>query len=134
MKRSPADQSAAGFAGTLVSRDFERLCGMLAADVRMRALTPAGFVEVSGAEAAAAKFESWFGDAEEVELVHSGGDRFADRLHVFYRLRVRKPGDFPKLVEQHLLCASDAGRISSIDLVCAGFRPEAGWMIHRPTP
>jgi hypothetical protein len=132
MKRSPLAYPAAGFAGALVTRDFERLTAMLATDVRMRALIPPGFVEISGAEAAAAKFETWFGDAEEVELIHSGSDSFADRLHVFYRLRVRKPGDFPKLVEQHLLCALDHVRINSIDLVCAGFRPEGGWMMHQP--
>jgi len=132
MTRSAVDRSAAEFAGTLVRGDFKRLTEMLAADVRMRALIPPGFVELSGAEAAAAKFASWFGDAEEVELINSRGDRFADRLHFSYRLRVRKPGDFPKLVEQHLLCASNAGRIKSIDLVCAGFRPEAGWMMPRP--
>lgn len=132
MKRSPVAYSAAGFAGALVTRDFERLTAMLAADVRMRALIPPGFVEISMAEAAAAKFASWFGDAEAVELIRSGSDRFADRLHLFYRLRVRKPGDFPKVVEQHLLCAVDDGRISSIDLVCAGFRPEGGWMMHQP--
>lgn len=132
MKRSPVVDSAAGFAAALVTRDFERLTAMLAADVRMRALIPSGFVEISGADAAAAKFETWFGDAEEVGLIHSGSDSFADRLHVFYRLRVKKPGDFPKLVEQHLLCALDGDRINSLDLVCAGFRPEGGWMMHRP--
>ena len=132
MKRSPLAHSTAGFAAALVTRDFERLTAMLAADVRMRALIPPGFVEISGAEAAAAKFETWFGNAEEVELIHSGSDSFADRLHVFYRLRVRRPGDFPKLVEQHLLCASDGDRINSLDLVCTGFRPETIWMVQRP--
>ena len=133
MKPLPVAYSAAGFARALVTRDFERLTAMLAADVRMRALIPPGFVEISGADAAAAKFASWFGDAEELELVDSGADSFADRLHVFYRLRVRKPGDFPKLVEQHLLCAVDADRIRSVDLVCTGFRPERGWIMHRPS-
>jgi hypothetical protein len=133
MNTSPVAHSAADFAGALATRDFERLTAMLAADVRMRALIPPGFVEISGADAAVAKFASWFGDAEEVELIDSGSDGFADRLHVFYRLRVRRPGDFPRLVEQHLLCALDGDRIDSLDLVCAGFRPEGGWMMHRPT-
>lgn len=132
MRRSPASHSPSGFAAALVAGDFERLATMLAADVRMRALTPPGFIEISGAEAAAAKFKTWFGDAEELELIDSGSDRFADRLHVFYRLRVRKPGDFPKVVEQHLLCALECDRINNLDLVCAGFRPARGWMLHRP--
>jgi hypothetical protein len=134
MKPSSVGYSAAGFARALVAREFEQLTAMLAADLRMRALLPSGFVETSGAEAAAGKFETWFGNADEIELLRAGSDRFADRLHIFYRLRVRRPGDFPKLVEQHLLCALDDDRINGLDLVCAGFRPEGGWMMHRPKP
>ena len=111
----------------LADLDFPRLAGVLTSDVRMRALLPPGLVEISGAEAAAAKFSSWFGDAEELELVRSGSETVADRLHVFYRLRVKKPGALQKTVEQHLLCALDDGRITAFDLVCSGFRPdEAG--------
>ena len=99
----------------------------------MRALIPPGLVEISGAEAAAAKFSSWFGDAEAFELVRSSSETFADRLHVSYRLRVTKPGNLPKLVEQHLLCALDGNRINGLDLVCTGFRPdEEPWMMDPP--
>jgi hypothetical protein len=80
-------------------------------------------VELSGAEAAATRFASWFGDADELELIRSGSDTVADRLHVFYTLRVTRPGNLPKLVEQHLLCGFDGDRIDSVDLVCTGFRP-----------
>jgi hypothetical protein len=90
----------------------------------MRALIPPGPIEVSGAEAAAEKFASWFADAEELELIRSSSDTVADRLHIFYRLRVRRPGDLRKIVEQHLLCAFDDGRITALDLVCSGFRPD----------
>jgi SnoaL-like protein len=108
----------------LAGRDFTRLAGLLSADVRMRALIPPGLLELSGAEAVAAKFSSWFGDAEELELVRSGSDVVADRLHVFYRLRVTKPGTAGKIVEQHLLCTYDDDRLSAFDLVCSGFRPD----------
>ena len=90
----------------------------------MRALIPPGLIELTGAEDAAAKFSAWFGDAEEFELMRSGSDAVADRLHVFYRLRVKKPGNVPKIVEQHLLCVLDADRIDGLDLVCTGFRPD----------
>jgi SnoaL-like domain len=124
---SSATDLATGLVAALAERDFPRLAQTLTPDVRMRALLPPGPLELSGADAAAAKFSSWFADAEEFELIHSGGDTVADRLHVFYRLRVRKPGDHRKIVEQHLLCALDEGRISALDLVCTGFRPdEAG--------
>jgi len=120
---SSATDPGTGFIAALAERDFARLAGTLTPDVRMRALTPPGLVEISGAEAAAAKFSTWFADAEEFELICSGSDPVADRVHVFYRLRVRKPGNTPKLVEQHLLCAVHGNRITSFDVVCSGFRP-----------
>jgi len=128
---SPQPSSATDLGNWLVTalaeRDFPRLAETLSPDVRMRALIPPGPIELSGADTAAAKFSSWFADAEEFELIRSGSDTVADRLHVFYRLRVRKPGDHRKIVEQHLLCALDEGRIAALDLVCTGFRPdEAG--------
>jgi hypothetical protein len=121
---SSATDLGASLVAALAGRDFPRLAARLTPDVRMRALIPPGLVEVSGADAAAAKFSSWFGDAEEFELIRSGSDPVADRVHVFYRLRVKKPGDIPKLVEQHLLCGFDAGQINALDLVCSGFRPD----------
>ena len=123
-QRSSATDPGDALVTALAQRDFARLADTLTADVRMRALIPPGPIELSGAENAAAKFSSWFGDAEEFELVRSGSDTVADRLHVFYRLRVKKPGDLSKIVEQHLLCAVDDHRISALDLVCTGFRPE----------
>ena len=125
MSRQPSSATDPGNAliAALAVRDFPRLARVLTPDVRMRALLPPGPIEISGAEAAAAKFSSWFGNAEAFELIRSGSDTVADRQHVFYRLRVKKPGDVPKLVEQHLLCALEGDRISTLDLVCTGFRP-----------
>jgi hypothetical protein len=108
----------------LAERDFDRLAGVLATDTRMRALIPPGLVELSGAEPAAARFASWFGEAEGLELIQSRSDAVGDRLHISYRLRVKRSGDPWKLVEQHLFCALDGGRITALDLVCSGFRPD----------
>jgi hypothetical protein len=129
---SSASDLGKGLITALAQRDFPQLADTLTPDVRMRALIPPGPVEVSGAVAAAAKFSSWFADAEELELIRSGSERVADRLHVFYRLRVKKPGDLTKIVEQHLLCAVDDHRISALDLVCSGFRPDVGGAHTRP--
>jgi hypothetical protein len=124
MQPSSATDPGNALVAALAERDFPRLADMLTSDVRMRALIPPGLVELSGAEDAAAKFSSWFGNAEAVEVIRSGSETVADRMHVFYRLRVKKPGDVPKLVEQHLLCAFDRDRINALDLVCTGFRPD----------
>jgi hypothetical protein len=124
MQPSSATDPGNALVAALAERDFPRLADMLTSDVHMRALIPPGLVELSGAEDAAAKFSSWFGNAEAVEVIRSGSETVADRMHVFYRLRVKKPGDVPKLVEQHLLCAFDRDRINALDLVCTGFRPD----------
>jgi hypothetical protein len=121
---SSATETGTVLVAALAERDFARLAATLASNVRMRALLPPGFVELSGADAAAAAFSSWFGGAESLELVDSGSDAIADRVHVFYRLRVTRPGNGTKLVEQHLLCAIDGDRINGLDLVCTGFRPD----------
>jgi hypothetical protein len=126
MNTQPSSATDPGTAliAALAECDFPRLAGILTPEVRMRALIPPGPIEISGAEAAAAKFSTWFGNAETLELIRSGSDTVADRQHVFYRLRIKKPGDIPKLVEQHLLCALEGGRINAIDLVCSRFRPD----------
>jgi len=110
----------------LVERDFHGLVGRLAPDVRMRALIPPGAVELTGAEPAGARFASWFGGADELELIHSGSDEVGDRLHVFYRLRVRRAGEAWKIVEQHWFCALEDGDVAALDLLCSGFRPDTG--------
>ena len=124
MKPSLIPYPASGLAGALVAGDFDRLTSMLAADVHMRALIPPGLVELSGAAAAAAKFASWFGGSNRLELVRTGSDEVGDRLHVFYRLRVKRSDDPTSIVEQHLFCSLDEGRITALDLVCSGLRPE----------
>ena len=123
-RRSSATDLGARLVAAVTERAFGRLAGTLAPDVRMRALIPSGPVELSGAEPAAARFASWFGESNRLELVHSGSDEVGDRLHVFYRLRVKRPGDVWKVIEQHLLCVLDDGRITALDLVCSGFRPD----------
>jgi len=125
-RRSSATDLGTMLVAALAERDFSRLAGTFAPDVRVRALIPPGSVELSGAEPAAARFASWFGEPNELELIHSGSDEVGDRLHVFYRLRVQRPGDTSKIVEQHLFCALDGGRITALDLVCSGFRPDEG--------
>jgi hypothetical protein len=123
-RRPSATDLGAMLVAALTERDFGRLAATLAPDVRMRALIPSGPVELSGAEPAAARFAFWFGESNGLELVHSGSDEVGDRLHVFYRLRVKKPGDPWKVIEQHLFCALGEGRITALDLVCSGFRPD----------
>lgn len=126
MRQCSATDMGGAFVTALVDGDARRLAGTLAADVQMRALLPLGTIDVLGAEAVADKFVGWFATAEELELIRSDSEPVADRLHVSYRLRVKRPGDPWKVVEQHLLCAHDGASITTLDLVCSGFRPDGG--------
>jgi hypothetical protein len=112
--------------GALAARDFEGLTELLAPDVRMRALIPPGPLELRGASDAGAKFAAWFGGSKNLELVHAGSEEVGDRLHVFYRFRMNGSDDPASVVEQHLFCTLDEGRITDLDLVCSGIRPEGG--------
>jgi hypothetical protein len=100
------------FVTSLVDGDTPRLVTTLDPDVQMRALIPPGPIEVLGAEAVAGKFAAWFGNAEQLELIRSVSEPVADRLHVSYRLRVKRAGDPWNVVEQHLPCVHDGGRIT----------------------
>jgi hypothetical protein len=125
MQRSSATDPSATFVAALARCDFERLGDSLSATVRMRALIPPGPVEVSGRNQAAARFASWFGGREALEVVESAGDAVGDRFHISYRLRVKDQGEPWKIVEQHVFCTMDGARINALDLVCSGFRTEA---------
>jgi hypothetical protein len=125
MRQSSATDLGATFVTALVDGDAPRLAATLAPDVQMRALLPPGTIEVLGADAVAGKFVGWFGSAEQLELVRSDSEPVADRLHVSYRLRVKRTGDPWKVVEQHVLCSHDGASITALDLVCTGFRPDA---------
>ncbi len=94
-RRSSATDLGAMLVAALTERDFGRLAGTLAPDVRMRALIPSGPVELSGAEPAAARFAFWFGESNGLELVHSGSDEVGDRLHASPAAgeEVRRPGE-----------------------------------------
>ena len=124
VRRSSATETGDALVGALAERDFDRLAETLAPDVRMRALIPPGPLDLSGAKRAAARFATWFGDSDALELVRSGSNEIGDRLHVFYRLRVKRRGNPWEIIEQHLFCSPKNGQIAALDLVCSGFRPD----------
>jgi hypothetical protein len=126
------ERADAGDVGTrllsaLAQQDFQRLRELFADDLRARALLPTGLVELDGPDAATERLQRWFGRAAELTLLEGTAEPFADILHVGYRLSLEEhpfqPGSGPQLIEQHLLCRVEDGRIEAFDLVCSGFRP-----------
>jgi hypothetical protein len=121
--------AADAFLDGLAAQDFTRLHGALAADARLRALLPRGPFEWTGAEVIAGQFAHWFGDTASFELVEGTAGEVGGRLHLRWRLRLRaeRLGAGSFVVEQQAYADTDeAGRIGRLDLLCTGYRPEAG--------
>ncbi|HTX28728.1 MAG TPA: hypothetical protein VME19_17095 [Streptosporangiaceae bacterium] len=124
---APESAPAGSFLDGLAAQDFAGLGGTLAGGACMRALLPSGLREWTGAEVVADRFERWFGDTEAFELVEAAVGEVGGRLHLHWRLRLRAerlgPGWFT--VEQQAYADTDnSGRITRLDLLCTGYRPE----------
>ena len=115
------------FLEALATRDYQQMAGTLSADVRFRAMLPPGPMDWNGADAVAAVFTSWFGEAEDFELIDATVGEVGGRLHLSWRLRVRPApfgiGEGWHLIEQQAY-ADAAETIDSLDLLCSGFRPD----------
>lgn len=106
----------------LAAQEFDRLERLFAPELRLRALLPSGLREHASAADAADRLRAWFGAADPLELVDWDANDVAGRLHIRYRFRAFEEGRW-HLVEQHLFCDLEDGRIAGLDLLCSGFRP-----------
>lgn len=119
------EATAEEFVVALADRDFERLEACFNQEVRMRALVPSGPQDLSGAPAVVAMLNSWFGDAESIQVLQKSVYRVADRLHLRYRFRTHYSDGETDLIEQDAYFDLHEGAIAAIDLLCSGFRPES---------
>ena len=93
----------------------------------MRALLPSGPAEFQGAAQIVESLRSWFGDAEEFEVLDGTVGEVGGRLHVAWRLRLRPTpwgDDAWHVIEQQAYLRAGE-RIDAIDLLCSGFQPDA---------
>jgi hypothetical protein len=110
----------------LAARDFTRMSECFGPGAIMRALLPPGLVECEGAAQIVGSVRSWFGDAEEFEVLDGTVGEVGGRLHVSWRLRLRPTpwgDDAWHVIEQQTFLQAGE-RIDSIDLLCSGFQPE----------
>ena len=118
------------FLRTLLARDFKKLGVLLDPDIKFRALPPPGLFEWSGPAAVIENLSSWFGSAEDFEVLDSQVEEVNGRLRLAYKFRLRphpfNPGSGWHVIEQQLFCDGGAGAETfvSIDLLCSGFLPE----------
>lgn len=127
--RSPSARWAVGglFLEALAGRDFAALAATLGPSVRFRALLPPGPMSWQGPDPVADAFRSWFGGAEDFELVDATVGEISGRLQLSWRIRLRPApfgiGEGWHVIEQQAYAdASDT--IESLDLLCSGFHGE----------
>jgi hypothetical protein len=107
----------------LARQAWDALAACLDDAVQFRALIPRGLRSADDRAAAAAYFQKWFGEADQLILLGSAVQSMHDRLHITYRFRAHE--DQWYIVEQHAYCVVENARIKQMDLLCSGFRPEA---------
>lgn len=115
------------FLEALANRDYRRMATTLGSTVRFRAMLPPGPMNWDGPKEVCEAFSSWFGGADDFELVDAIVGEVGGRLHLSWRLRVR-PAPFGIGAGWHVIeqqAYADAGdTIDSLDLLCSGFHAE----------
>lgn len=115
------------FLEALATRDYARMASTLGLTVRFRALLPPGPMEWEGPQNVTGAFRSWFGDADDFELIDATVGEIGGRLHLSWRIRVRPApfgiGDNWHVIEQQGY-ADATDSIETLDLLCSGFHPE----------
>src|SRR5438445_12139364 len=110
----------------LAARDFAGMSDCFEPAATMRALLPPGLTECQGATQIVENIRSWFGGAEEFEVLDGTVGEIGGRLHVAWRLRLRPTpsgaGASHVIEQQAYRRAGD--RSDAIDLLCSGFQPE----------
>jgi SnoaL-like protein len=117
------------FLEAFANRDYRQMAATLSPDVRFRAMLPPGPNGWEGPATVTEVFSSWFGDADDFELIDAEVGEVGGRLHLSWRVRVRPApfgiGDGWHVIEQQAY--ADVGdAIRSLDLLCSGFQAEEG--------
>ena len=115
------------FLEALANRNYQQMAAALAPRARFRAMLPPGPMDWEGANAISEVFSSWFGEADDFELIDATVGEVGGRLHLSWRLRIRPApfgiGEGWHVIEQQVY--ADAGdTIDALDLLCSGFRAE----------
>lgn len=115
------------FLEALANRDYALMATTLGPTIRFRALLPPGPMEWQGPERVTEAFKSWFGSADDFELVDATVGEVGGRLHLSWRIRVR-PAPFGIGENWHVIeqqgYADATDSIETLDLLCSGFHSE----------
>jgi len=112
------------FARAVAARDADALAATMADGIDFQALTPGrhwqGFSPRQIAEEIV--LGMWFGPGAAITGLDVTTGEVGGRQHVAYRLQVTRDG-LGYLVEQQAYYDTEAGQISWMRILCAGYRP-----------
>lgn len=114
------------FVDALAAARWDHVRATLDLQVAFRGMTPGRCWEAGSADAVVTDvLQQWFDEGDEIiALVRCAVEQVADRYRLGYRLLVRN-ADGVHVVDQQGYCdVDDAGRITRLHLMCAGFRPD----------
>jgi hypothetical protein len=113
----------------LCARDFSSVGALLADDAVMRGLLPPRVIEATGRDEILGWFTKWFAGGDGFEVLGRDDETTAGRTRVTWRFRFDGhpvSGDAgTHEIEQTAFCDVVDGRVTRIDLLCSGFRPQA---------
>jgi hypothetical protein len=107
----------------LSHRDFDAMRQLFADDIQFRALVPRGPFELTTAESTAEEFRSWFGGADDFEVLDASLGQVGPKLYARWQVRLTPPGrpNESRIAEQHLFI-SGTEQVETLDLLCSGFQ------------
>jgi hypothetical protein len=107
----------------VAGRDYAAIEACFAPVATFDVLTPHRLRRHSTAAEAAERYRSWLEPLEDFAVLERDAVAIADRVRVRYRFRGRDPKSGWQLNEHSGYAAVVDGRIASMTLTCAGFRP-----------
>jgi len=112
---------AHAYLDAVMARDYECVESLLADDFRLRDLSPPGFTEVTGSEAALSGMREMMDMFNAVRLVDSDVYEIGNVTYVRARVHFVHPEAGERMLEQHHLLTIGDQRIQAIDELCTGF-------------
>ena len=106
-------------------RDHDRVRSLLTDDFRLRDLSPGGFTQVDGADAAVAGLRAFLDGFASVRLGEIEAYDVADVTYLRARVHFTHAEAGERFLEQHHLLQIRDGRIAGIDELCTGLHTPA---------
>lgn len=107
----------------LAAVDREALAATLAPRVRLRALLPGRSVDLTGRDAVCAEMLGWFAGVPEVALESREVGEVGGLVRFGFRFALRGGDLGEQVVEQHAFAAVSGGEVTTLRVLCSGFRP-----------